>query len=131
MTTNHKDLVQRALGSFLTGGPDALAPFLAEAFVHHRPDGTSRAKREWLADAQAALVHLAGMDVALQHLFADGDHVVLHSRRSLPSSAEVVVVDIFRIEDDRIAEAWEIIEPVVEAAAHLRWWERAQSFGVS
>ncbi len=127
MTTENKDLVQRALSALLgTGNVEALAPFLSEGFVHHRPDATSRTKSEWLAAVQAALGPLTGMDVAIQHLLADGDRVVMHSSRRLPAGQRIVVVDIWRIEDGRIAEAWEIIEPVAHAAANFRWWENAQ-----
>ncbi len=127
MTTENKDLVQRALSALLgTGDVEALAPFLSEGFVHHRPDATSRTKSEWLAAVQAALGPLTGMDVAIQHLLADGDRVVMHSSRRLPAGQRIVVVDIWRVEDGRIAEAWEIIEPVAHAAANFRWWENAQ-----
>ncbi|NUP05565.1 MAG: SnoaL-like domain-containing protein [Polyangiaceae bacterium] len=126
MTTNNKDIVQRALSALLgTRNVDALTPFMTEDFVHHRPDAR-RTKSEWLAAVQAALVPLAGMDVAIQHLVADGDHVVMHSRRRLPAGPEIVVVDIFRLEAGRIAEAWEVIEPAVDATANFKWWERAK-----
>jgi predicted SnoaL-like aldol condensation-catalyzing enzyme len=128
MTTENKSLVQQALAALLqTGNVDALAPFLSESFVHHRPDASSRTKSEWLAAVEAALVPLAGMDVAVQHLLGDGDRVVMHSLRRLPAGPQIVVVDIWRIEGGRIAEAWEIIEPVAHAAANFRWWEGAKA----
>lgn len=127
MTTENKNLVQRALATLLqTGDVDALAPFLSERFVHHRPDATSRTKPEWLAAVRAALGPLAGMDVLVEHLVADGDCVVMHSRRSLPTGAQIVVIDIWRIEAGLIAEAWEIIEIVAHAAGNFRWWEVAR-----
>lgn len=50
----------------------------------------------------------------------------MHSRRQLPGAGpEIVVVDIWRIEEGLITEAWEIIEPVAQAAANLVWWEAA------
>ncbi len=40
-------------------------------------------------------------------MLADGDHVVMHSRRRLPhAGAEIAVVDIWWIEGGRIAEGW-------------------------
>jgi hypothetical protein len=64
------------------------------------------------------------MQVEILHLLADDDHVVLHSRRRLPEGGpEIVVVDIWRLDDGLIAEAWEIIEPVAQAAANLVWWD--------
>ncbi|MEU9831848.1 nuclear transport factor 2 family protein [Streptosporangium sp. NPDC048047] len=125
MTHDNKDIVQRALTALVaTGDVDALAPLLSDDFLHHRPDATSRTKPEWLAAVGAALVPLAGMQVEIQHMLADGDHVVMHSRRRLPGTGpEIVVVDVWRLDGGLIAEAWEIIEPVSQAAANLRWWE--------
>ncbi|WP_327345164.1 nuclear transport factor 2 family protein [Streptomyces europaeiscabiei] len=127
MTADNKSIARRALAELIeTGSVDALEPLLSEDFVHHRPDSTSSTKAEWLAAVQAALSPLAGMRVEVHHLLADGDHVVMHSRRQLPDAGpEIAVVDIWRVDDGLIAEAWEIIEPVAQAAANLVWWEPA------
>ncbi|WP_214317852.1 nuclear transport factor 2 family protein [Nonomuraea sediminis] len=126
-TTDNKSIVQRALTQLVsTGDVDALAPLLSDGFVHHRPDSTSSTKAEWLAAIRTALVPLAGMQVEIQHVLADGDHVAMHSRRWLPGAEPgIAVVDIWRLDDGLIAEAWEIIEPVTQAAANLAWWESA------
>ncbi|MGW4170571.1 nuclear transport factor 2 family protein [Streptomyces chartreusis] len=128
MTTDSKSMIQRALAELLaTGSVEALQPLLSDGFVHHRPDSTSSTKAEWLAAVQAALGPLADMRVEVHHLLAEGDHVVLHSRRRLPDGGpEIVVVDIWRIDGGLVAECWEIIEPVAQAAANLVWWEAAQ-----
>ncbi|WP_369230640.1 nuclear transport factor 2 family protein [Streptomyces sp. R21] len=127
MTTDNKSMVQRALAELMeTGSVDALEPLLRDDFVHHRPDSTSSTKAEWLAAVQAALTPLADMRVEVQHLLADGDHVVMHSRRQLPDAGpEVAVVDIWRIDEGLVAECWETIEPVAQAASNLVWWEPA------
>ncbi|EFL43399.1 conserved hypothetical protein [Streptomyces griseoflavus Tu4000] len=128
MTTDHKSIVGRALAELIeTGSVDALEPLLSDDFVHHRPDSTSSTKSEWLAAVHAALTPLADMRVEIHHLLAEGDHVVMHSRRELPEPGPTIaVVDIWRIDDGLIAEAWEIIEPVAHAAANLSWWKPAE-----
>ncbi|MED7931410.1 nuclear transport factor 2 family protein [Nonomuraea sp. LP-02] len=122
---DNKSIVQQALTALVaTGDVDALAPLLSDDFLHHRPDATSQTKLEWLAAVSAALVPTAGMQVEIQHVLADGDHVVMHSRRRLPGGGpEITVVDVWRLDDGLIAEAWEIIEPASQAAANLTWWE--------
>ncbi|WP_326556836.1 nuclear transport factor 2 family protein [Micromonospora sp. NBC_01796] len=127
MTTENKTIVQRALAGLIeTGNVDTLASFLSDDFVHHRPDSTASTRAQWLTAVRAALGPTAGMQVEILHLLADGDHVVVHSRRRLPDSGpEIVVVDVMRIADGLIAEIWEIIEPVAHAAANLVWWESA------
>lgn len=130
-STDNGSIVRQALAALIaTGDVDTLASSLRDDFVHHRPDGT-RTKAEWLADVRAALVPLAGMRVEIRHLLADGDHVVMHSLRRLPGAGpEIAVVDIWRLDDGLIAEAWEIIEPVAEATGHLTWWEPAREGGL-
>ncbi|MCF2533768.1 nuclear transport factor 2 family protein [Yinghuangia soli] len=122
-TTDNKAVVQQALAALLASGDvDALASVLTDDFVHHRPDA-SAGKEEWLAAVRAAYGHIAGMQVDVGHMLADGDLVMLHSRRRLPEGGpEITVVDIWRFAGGRIAEAWEIIEPTAEAAAHMAWW---------
>ncbi|MFC6881385.1 MULTISPECIES: nuclear transport factor 2 family protein [Actinomadura] len=126
MTTDNKSIVQRALAELIeTGGVEGLEPLLREDFVHHRPDSDST-KEQWLDAVRTALTPLAGMSVEVRHLLADGDHVVMHSRRWLPDGGpEISVVDVWRVEDGLIAEAWEIIEPDAHAAANMAWWEPA------
>ncbi|MFD6138612.1 nuclear transport factor 2 family protein [Promicromonospora sp. NPDC060271] len=121
--TDNKTIVGRAFADLVESGDVAsVERVLSDGFVHHRPDSTFSTKAEWLASMRASLEKIAGMQVEIKHMLADGDHVVLHSRRRLPSGAEITVVDIMRFEDGLIAEAWETIEPTAEAASHLTWW---------
>jgi predicted SnoaL-like aldol condensation-catalyzing enzyme len=122
-TTDNKNIIQQALGDLLaTNSTKTLEPLLSRDFIHHRPDRTST-KAEWLASLEKALVPLADQEVEMLHLLADGDHVVMHSRRRLRGGPEIVVVDIVRFADGLIVEVWETIEPLSEAEAHLTWWD--------
>ncbi|RQX19821.1 hypothetical protein DDE19_02885 [Micromonospora ureilytica] len=125
MTTENKSIVGRALAGLVdTGDVDTLASYLSEDFTHHRSDSTTSTKAQWLAAVRAALGPTAGMRVDILHLLADGDHVVVHSRRRLPDAGpEIVVVDVLRIADGFIAEVWEIIEPAGQATANGAWWD--------
>ncbi|RAO13990.1 nuclear transport factor 2 family protein [Micromonospora noduli] len=125
MTTENKSIVGRALAGLVdTGDVDTLASYLSEDFTHHRSDSTTSTRAQWLAAVRAALGPTAGMRVDILHLLADGDHVVVHSRRRLPDGGpEIVVVDVLRIADGLIAEVWELIEPAAQAAANGAWWD--------
>ncbi|MEV6106446.1 nuclear transport factor 2 family protein [Streptomyces sp. NPDC051940] len=126
MTTENKKIVEQTLAELVgTGDVDALARRLSEDFIHHKPDATSSTKAEWLAAVRA--VPLAGLRVELRHVLADGDHVVLHSHRWIEGGGPgIAAVDIWRLEDGLIAEAWELIEPVADSAANLLWWQSAE-----
>jgi predicted SnoaL-like aldol condensation-catalyzing enzyme len=125
MTTENKRIVQQALAGLMEpGGIDALAASLTDDFRHHRPDATVKNKSEWLAAVRDAIGPTVGMQIEILHLLSEGDHVMVHSRRRLPDvGPEVVVVDILRIQEELVAEIWEVIEPVSHAAANLMWWE--------
>lgn len=125
MVTDNRQIIQGALAKLIeTGDASALEPFLHADFLHHRPDSTSN-KAQWLAAVRA--VPLADLRVDIRHLLADGAYVVMHSRRSLATGGpEVVGVDIWRVENGLIAEGWEILEPIGEAADHFVWWKRGR-----
>lgn len=75
-------------------------------------------------------VPLAKLRVDIRHLLADGAYVVMHSRRSFATGGpEIVGVDIWRVENGLIAEGWEILEQVAEAADHFMWWKAAAKHG--
>jgi ketosteroid isomerase-like protein len=127
MTTDSKDIVLRGLAALMeTGDVTALAPSLSEDFVHRRPGANPSTKSEWLAAVRAAQVPLAGMQIEVQHVLADGDHVVVHSRRRLPGGGpEIAVIDICRVGGGLVTEICEIIEPVAEVDTHRTWWKAA------
>ncbi len=55
----------------------------------------------------------------IKRVFVDGDHVILHvhSLRD-PGTRGRAIVDIFRMEDGKIAEHWDVIQEIPERAAH-------------
>jgi predicted SnoaL-like aldol condensation-catalyzing enzyme len=56
----------------------------------------------------------------VKKVFADGDYVILHSHwHGLSSNPRgEAVVDIFRLEDGKLVEHWDVIQPVPETAAN-------------
>lgn len=55
----------------------------------------------------------------IKHVFADGDFVVAHVHGvRVPGQPGVAIVDIFRLEDGRIIEHWDVMQPVPEDAAN-------------
>jgi predicted SnoaL-like aldol condensation-catalyzing enzyme len=56
----------------------------------------------------------------IKRVFADGDHVILHSHwyGLSDNSRGEAVVDIFRLEDGKVFEHWDVIQPIPETSAN-------------
>ena len=55
----------------------------------------------------------------IKRVFADGDYVILHSHwTGLIGKWGDAVVDIFRLENGKIVEHWDVIQPIPETAAN-------------
>jgi predicted SnoaL-like aldol condensation-catalyzing enzyme len=54
-----------------------------------------------------------------KHVFADGDYVIIHSHATRePGTRGTAIVDIFRLENRKIVEHWDTIQPVPETASN-------------
>ena len=55
----------------------------------------------------------------VKRMFADGDFVIAHVHVVIkPGTPGNAVIDIFRIEDGKIAEHWDAMQPVPENSAN-------------
>ncbi|MEV8335946.1 ester cyclase [Streptomyces niveus] len=111
MSNDNKDLVLNCLKLYGAGDLDAVAPLLRDDYADHGLPFRTATKAEWIAEARK--LPLAELRVDIRCLVAEGDHVTMFSRRSLPDGAlDIAVADIFRIQDGLIAERWEIVEQI-------------------
>jgi len=89
---------------------------LAADFRHHEPGVAP--------GADGLLAHLAGFlaehpDLRLEVVrhICDGDFVVVHNRRSEATETSAAI-DVLRMEDDKVAEAWEVFQQVPDVIAN-------------
>jgi len=53
----------------------------------------------------------------IKRVFADGDYVILHVHAVRePGSRGSAIVDIFKLEDGKIVEHWDVVQPIPEKA---------------
>ena len=121
MSETNKDIVvdfyKRAL--FEGQVEDAFRLYAIPAYRQHNPlieDGMEGVKK-FVAWIMANHPNARG---EIKRIFADGDHVILHSHwHGLSDNpGGEAVVDIFRLEGDKVVEHWDVIQPIPETSAN-------------
>jgi predicted SnoaL-like aldol condensation-catalyzing enzyme len=97
---------------------DAAAKFIGPRYVQHNPtapDGPEGFKaflnflREKFPDSHSEI----------KRVFADGDYVILHVHSVREKGRRGrAVVDIFKLEDGKIVEHWDVVQDVPEKSAN-------------
>lgn len=55
----------------------------------------------------------------IKRVFSDGDHVILHVHAvRVPGTRGSAIVDIFKLEDGKVVEHWDVIQEIPEKAAN-------------
>ncbi len=93
---------------------DRVDALFLPGYIQHSPLAATGAEalKGFLRWARATSPHA---EHRVQRMFADGDHVIAHVHVIInPGEAGNAVVDIFRIEGGRVAEHWDVSQPVVQ-----------------
>lgn len=110
----NKALVHEAMTAlFQRRDPSAVDRLYARDYVQHNPhipQGRD-ALRTLVANLSADVWYEPGM------MIAEGDHVAIHGRIRGWSDTPQVVVDLFRVEDGRLAEHWDVLQDEAPATA--------------
>lgn len=85
---------------------------VGSGFRHHNPyfPGDAESLRKGMEDDESSN---PGKQLDVQVALEDGDYVAVHSRlRRAASDLDMAVVHLFRFEDARIVEAWDVGQAV-------------------
>jgi predicted SnoaL-like aldol condensation-catalyzing enzyme len=94
----------------------AIDKFLLPTYIQHNPslpDGSEALKKaatQWFAGAPKEKIDI-------QHISADGDLVFIHLRTKMGGKV-FSVIDVFRIENGKIAEHWDVLQEVPAKSAN-------------
>ena len=113
-TEKNKQLVMKAYQA-LFGDRDlgALDLYWSDSYIQHNPymaDG-----KQGVRDFMTKMGYLNGPKQQVQFLrvIAENDLVMLQTRTpAYGGNPEMVIVDMFRVENDRIVEHWDVMQPV-------------------
>lgn len=93
-------------------------PFFGPRYIQHSPLATD-GQEGLRAFREKARVETPLAKTHIKRVFADGDHVIVHSHVIIePGTPGIAVVDIIRLENGKLVEHWEVSEPVPEQMSH-------------
>jgi predicted SnoaL-like aldol condensation-catalyzing enzyme len=90
--------------------------YVADDYVQHNPglpDGRDAAR-----DALAEKFADPAFSVEVVRMLVDGDLCALHIRAVRDGRPSAAVVDVYRVDGDRIVEHWDVIQPWPSSAAN-------------
>ena len=108
---NNKELVREAIQKVLVDGDLSVADqYWAQDYIQHSPAVPN--------GLDALKEFFSTIDIAYRvgTVVADGDLVFAHSRVTGFGPKPVLLVDMFRIADGKIAEHWDVIQEEVPAS---------------
>ena len=118
---SNKDFVVKAVTELFSNKDlTAIDRYWADSYMQRNPGlaSTSAVLKEALKDMPADMTYEIGM------VIAEGDLVAIHGRYSGWGPTPLIVVDIYRVENGKIAEHWDVgQDEVLETASGLPMFE--------
>jgi predicted SnoaL-like aldol condensation-catalyzing enzyme len=97
---------------------DAASKFLGNRYTQHNPtaaDGPEGLKR-FVAFLKEKFPNNRS---EIKRIFADGDYVIVHVHAVRePGTRGNAIVDIFKLENGKVVEHWDVVQPIPEQAAN-------------
>ena len=97
---------------------EAVAKYLGTNYRQHNP-GTADGPESFIKTVKWFAQNFPEFRMEPKRIIAEGDYVVLHSHLILkPGDRGSAVVDIFRLENGKIVEHWDVVQEVPETSAN-------------
>ena len=97
---------------------EAVAKYLGPHYRQHNP-GAADGPESFIGLVKGLTKTFPELSMEPKRIIAEGDLVVLHSHLILkPGDRGTAVVDIFRLENGKIVEHWDVVQEVPETPAN-------------
>lgn len=118
MSANNKQIVTTAYQRIF-GDLDASAvyEYMSKDFVQHNPTITDGREGVKKLLQMLASQGVQKQKIEFKHVIADGDTVMLHSRYEM-AGKEWRFIDIYRVEDGKLAEHWDAMMQMPDTRAN-------------
>ena len=97
---------------------EAVAKYVGPKYIQHNPQAPD-GPGAFVQFVQAFAGQFPQLHVEIKRVIAEGDLVMTHSLLTTsPEDRGTAAADIFRLEDGKIVEHWDVLQPVPETAAN-------------
>jgi predicted SnoaL-like aldol condensation-catalyzing enzyme len=97
---------------------EAVAQHVGPRYVQHNPQAAD-GPEAFIAFVRAFTQQFPELHIDIKRVVGEGDLVVTHSLLTTgPADPGTAVVDIFKLENHKIIEHWDVLQPVPEGAAN-------------
>ncbi len=97
---------------------DAVAKYVGAQYIQHDPQAPDGAAA-FIQMATGFADHFPQLNIAIKRVIAEGDMVAAHVLITMaPETPGMAGVEIYRLDDGKIVEHWNVLQPVPEQAAN-------------
>ena len=118
LATNKKNVVEFYEKAINQKDFDAASKYLGSRYIQHNPTAPDGAEglKGFIGFLKSKF---PASKSEIKRVFAEGDYVILHVHAVRePGTRGRAIVDIFRLENGKIVEHWDVIQDVPETAAN-------------
>lgn len=97
---------------------EAVARYVGDRYIQHNPQAPD-GPEAFIAFVRGFADQAPGLNIEIKRVIAEGDLVMTHGLiTTSPDDRGMAAVDIFRLEDGKIVEHWDVVQPVPETSAN-------------